>query len=165
MKTLFLLRHAKSSWDDPDLPDHRRPLNKRGRKTAPLMGQFLAAEKLMPDVIISSTAVRAGQTARLIARHGEFPGSIELTDALYPTTPRRCVSVLQTVPGDAAAVMLVGHNAGMEEFVEHLSGRFERLPTCALVQLEVPIDDWAEFTLETRATLVSVWRPKEMFDL
>lgn len=162
MKTLLLLRHAKSSWKDDSLNDHERPLNKRGRKTALVMGEWIKQRGLLPELIVSSTALRAQHTARLIAEHSGFGGELQFNAELYPTTPAGCVSVLRDVGADIDSVMLVGHNPGLEEFVERLTGGFERLPTCALAQLQLPIDAWNEMTAETRAELVNVWRPKEL---
>ena len=86
MKTLLLLRHAKSSWKDESLTDHDRPLNKRGKKTAPLMGHLLREKNLVPDLVVSSTAVRARSTAEAAAEACGYPGEITLTDELYLAT-------------------------------------------------------------------------------
>ena len=101
MKTLLLLRHAKSSWKDDTLTDHQRPLNKRGLATAPMMGQYLAEHGLLPDRIISSTAARAKHTAELIVEHSGFAGDLQFPDDLYPTSAGRCVSTLHALAGDA----------------------------------------------------------------
>src|SRR3990172_12140295 len=86
MKTLMLLRHAKSSWKDAEVPDHDRPLNKRGKKTAPQMGRLLSTEGLVPDLILSSTAVRARETAKAVAKDSSYKGPTELLDSLYLAT-------------------------------------------------------------------------------
>jgi phosphohistidine phosphatase len=83
MKTLLIMRHAKSSWKDPDLPDHDRPLNKRGKHDAPSMGKLLKDEDLIPDLIISSTAARAKKTAELVAKACKYKGEISLNQSLW----------------------------------------------------------------------------------
>lgn len=163
MKSLLLLRHAKSSWKDPELADHDRPLNKRGKRNAPRMGEFIAAEGLLPDLLVSSTAVRAQQTARLVADHCGYGDPILTADELYPTTVPGCVSVLKMVRDDVGSVLLVAHNPGLEEFAEHLCGQYERMQTCVLMRFAVLLDRWSDFTEDTRAELQNVWRPREAF--
>jgi phosphohistidine phosphatase len=163
MKIVFLLRHAKSSWDDVSQPDHERPLNKRGKKTAPLMGRFLADEGRLPELIVTSPAVRARETARRIAESSGFAGRMEVAEALYPTTVRGCLDVLAAVDSGVESVMLVAHNFGLEEFVEHLTGESHRMPTCAVAVLELPIERWSEITAETTGRLENLWKPRELF--
>lgn len=164
MKTLYLLRHAKSSWDSPADTDFERPLNKRGKRTAPLMGQFLAERDLVPDAIVCSTAARAKRTAELIAENCGFEGEIQFTGELYPTSIGRCVNALQTVPDAADSAMIVAHNPGIEEFLRHLSGEYQTVQTCVLSHLEVDLDAWSEFSYETTGKLLGVFRPRELFD-
>ncbi len=163
MKTLLLLRHAKSSWSESGISDHDRPLNKRGLRTAPLMGAYLAEHDIVPDRIITSTAVRARDTAALIAKHSHFAGDIEETGALYPPTISRCAALLREVGDEVQPVMLVAHNPGIEEFVQSLVGHYERMPTCALAVIQVAIDHWSAFTPETQGELVAVRRPRDLF--
>lgn len=162
MKTLLLLRHAKSSWKDSTQSDHERPLNKRGRETAPVVGELIAERKLTPQLMICSTAVRAETTARMIAEHSGYRGELTVTGELYPTTPSACLSVLREVEPGVESVMLVCHNPGLEELVQLLAGIYERMPTCCLVQLSLPIEDWRDLTAETAAEVVDVWRPREL---
>lgn len=163
MKTLLLLRHAKSSWKDESLPDVDRPLNKRGRKTAPLMGQLLADGGHLPELIVISPAVRARETARLIVDASGFNGEQDVADVLYPTTIDGCVAVLAGIDSDTDPVMLVGHNPGLEEFLEHLTGGCQKLPTCAVAVVRLPVDRWSEVTPQTTGELIAVWRPRELF--
>jgi phosphohistidine phosphatase len=163
MKTLLVLRHAKSSWDDPSLGDHERPLNARGRRDAPRMGALLRTTRLSPDVIISSDAVRAHTTAMAVAEASGYSRDVVTEPLLYLASPRDMIAVLQSIPNpDANTVMIVGHNPGLEELVELLTDESHDLPTAALVQLAVPITTWRDLTTETRATLVALWRPKEL---
>ncbi|GAB4145551.1 MAG: histidine phosphatase family protein [Planctomycetaceae bacterium] len=163
MKTLLLLRHAKSSWDDSSLEDYDRPLNKRGKKAAPKMGYVILEENILPDAIITSPARRARETAFLVAEECGFGGAIEVDLALYPTSSASCIDVLSNLSEDIDTVLLVAHNPGLEQLVESLTGTYERLPTAALVQLCLEIDDWTDLTGSTPATLLNLWRPRELF--
>ncbi|MCA9071607.1 MAG: histidine phosphatase family protein, partial [Planctomycetaceae bacterium] len=95
MKTLFLMRHAKSSWKDESLPDHDRPLNKRGKRDAPRMGQLLLEQGVHPDRWLSSTALRARRTAELLAETLQFAGEIEFRSELYHAEPEQFLSVIR----------------------------------------------------------------------
>jgi phosphohistidine phosphatase len=163
MRKLLLLRHAKSSWDDEGMPDIQRPLNKRGRRTAPRMAEFLAAEGLLPARMLCSPAVRARETAALIVEFSGYDGPLDIAEALYPTTVSRSVSVLAELGGDAESVLLVGHNPGLEELVSHFTGRYEPMPTCALAEMDLSVDGWGELSAETTGTLIGVSRPKDLF--
>lgn len=163
MKTLLVLRHAKSSWDDASLDDRERPLNARGRRDAPRMGDLIRDTRLMPDLIITSDAVRAHTTARAAADAAGYRRDLVVEPLLYHADPEDIVAVLQALgDGNARSVMIVGHNPGLEDFVAQLTGESHDLPTAALVQLTLPIDAWRSLTLATRATLVDLWRPKEL---
>ena len=162
MKTLLVLRHAKSSWNEPALDDHERPLNKRGRRDAPRMGELLRESGLMPDVVISSDAVRARLTAEAMAEAAHYTGEILLDQQLYLAGPDDILSLLRRVRQNAETVMIVGHNPGLEELVEQLTGEWHDLPTAALAQIVLPIDRWRDLTLSTRGTLEGHWRPKEL---
>lgn len=163
MKTLLVLRHAKSSWKDTSLEDHDRPLNKRGKKTAPLMGKLIKDEKLVPDLIISSTALRAKTTAEAVAKASKYPGSIQLDSRLYLAGIHAMIRILQEIPpGTVDRVMLVGHNPGQEDLIRQLTDHDERFPTAALAQIELPIERWTEMEAETEGTLINIWRPREI---
>ena len=95
MKTLLIMRHAKSSWKEQDLPDHDRPLNKRGKNDAPRMGKLLKDEDLVPDLIMSSTAVRAKKTAELVAKACKYKGKIVLNHSLYGAEPAAYLKILE----------------------------------------------------------------------
>ena len=162
MKTLLVLRHAKSSWNDPALDDHERPLNKRGRRDAPRMGELVREYGLMPGVVISSDAVRARLTAEAVAEAARYAGEILLDPRLYMAGPADILSLLATLRENAETVMIVGHNPGLEKLVEQLTGARQDLPTAALAQIGLPIDQWCELKLSTRGTLVGLWRPEEL---
>jgi phosphohistidine phosphatase len=162
MKTLLVLRHAKSSWNDPALDDHERPLSKRGRRDGPRMGELVRQHGLVPDMVISSDAARARLTAEAVAQAAHYAGEIVLDQHLYMANPADIVSVLRTVPGNVETVMVVGHNPGLEELVEQLTGERQDLPTAALAQIVLPIDQWRDLKQSTRGTLLGHWRPKEL---
>jgi len=162
MKTLLVLRHAKSSWDDPALDDHERPLSKRGQRDAPRMGELVRQYALTPDVVISSDALRARLTAEAVAEAARYPGEILLDPRLYMAGPADILSLLPRVQEDAKTVMIVGHNPGLEQLVEQLTGERQDLPTAALAQISLPIDQWRDFKRWMRGTLVGLWRPGEL---
>jgi phosphohistidine phosphatase len=163
MKTLLVLRHAKSSWRDPALDDHERPLNKRGRRDALQMGELVRKHRLTPDIIISSDAVRARLTTKAVAEAARYEGEILLDRRLYIASPADILSVLRTVrETKAGTVMIVGHNPGLEELVEQLTAEQLDLPTAALARIVLPIDRWRDLRVSTRGTLFGLWRPKEL---
>ncbi len=163
MKELLILRHAKSSWKDASLSDHERPLKKRGRKAAPRMGRLLAAEGLVPDAVLSSTAVRARGTARRAAEAAGFEGEIELREALYHASPDGILREVAGVPDAAERLLVVGHNPGMESLVARLAGMHYRFPTAALAHFRLDADRWADVP-SARAHLAGFWLPRELED-
>jgi phosphohistidine phosphatase len=167
MKTLLILRHAKSSWKDESLPDHERPLNKRGKQDAPRMGKLLRDEGLIPDLILSSDARRARATIELVAQECHYDGEILFLRELYAAEPEAYLEALAQQGGDAASVMIVGHNPGLEELLEELTGERLPLPTAALAQVALPIEHWSELGANARddmpqGKLVNLWRPKDL---
>jgi phosphohistidine phosphatase len=162
VKTLLILRHAKSSWKYRDLPDHERPLNRRGVNDAPRMGAILRQAGWTPDRIVSSTAVRAQSTARLAGHASGYDGGVELREELYLSPAQTYLDVLGRMPAGAGTVMIVGHNPTVEELVRLLTGRDETMPTAALARVELPIDDWAELAASTPGKLRDLWRPRDL---
>lgn len=161
MKSLLLLRHAKSSWKDAALADHARPLNKRGQHDAPLVGAWLQQQHLLPDFVLSSTAVRARDTARAVIDASGYQGEWRTLPQLYDAPPDAIVKVLQTLPASAQQVLLVGHNPGLEALATALTGETVTLPTATLAQLLIPITHWPKFKLAPMAKLVCVRRPAQ----
>ena len=162
MKTLLVLRHAKSSWNSPALHDHERPLNERGRRDAPRVGELVREYGLTPDIVVSSDAVRAQLTAEAVAEAAGYAGEILLDHRLYLASPADILLLLRTVRENAETIMIVGHNPGLEDLVEHLTGEPEGMPTAALAQIRLPIDQWRDLDLSTRGTLLGHWRPSEL---
>lgn len=162
MKTLLLLRHAKSSWKDEGLADHDRPLNKRGKKAAPLMGQLLRREGLLPDLVLSSTAVRARRTAEEALAAAAYEGPLELLDELYLASPGTLLDVAARVPAESVGrLLLVAHNPGMEDLVGILSGRTGPFPTAALAAFDIEIESWRDLALGVVARPRGLWLPRE----
>lgn len=160
MKQLFLLRHAKSSWEDPDLADFDRPLNGRGRVVAPFMGELIARRTLLPDVIVSSPAKRAAQTAELVKENSGFNVPLRFDERIYEASPQGLRQVVAELTDDVGSVMLVGHNPGMEGFIRFLTGEDEAMPTAALAHIDLDIKNWPDIAAKSGA-LRSIIRPKE----
>ncbi len=162
MKSLLIMRHAKSSWSDSDLGDHDRPLNDRGKRDAPRMGRLLADERMTPDLIISSTAKRARKTVAKVAKASGFDGDIQFEAGLYHGDCETWLSLLRNVPERNDRVMVVGHNPGLEMLLELLTGRREELPTAALACLTLPIENWSQLPREPAGELAGIWRPRDL---
>ncbi|MDP3300405.1 MAG: histidine phosphatase family protein [Sulfuricurvum sp.] len=144
MKTLYIIRHAKSDWSNPLLSDFDRPLNKRGEKSAPFMGNVLAKAHIHPDLILSSPAVRAQMTAIEIAiKVGYDSDSIVYNERLYAADCTAIERVLQSISSNHKTVFLIGHNPGLTEFAQYISGHsIENIPTCGIVCMTLKEDDW-----------------------
>jgi len=163
MKQLFLLRHAKSSWAEPNVKDFDRPLNKRGKENAPKMAGLLRNTYGKPDTLIVSTAKRTLSTADY---HLNEYGSDNLTvihdERVYEAPVSRLLQVLSELPDDAEKVLLIGHNPGLSHLVRYLTGESVDMPTNALAILELHVDSW--FALGTGiASLKGYHFPKKDF--
>ena len=153
MKTILLLRHAKSDWGDPELTDFDRPLAKRGQKDAPLMGEVVKQLEHVPDLILSSPALRAQETAELVAEACGYKKSIEWVETFYTGGCDDSLTTLQGLPASIERVMVIGHNPTIEELAATLLSadmdeewRDEwvvRIPTCGLVCLNFNIIEWS----------------------
>ena len=160
MKTLLLLRHAKSSWGDATLPDHDRPLNPRGQRDVPRMGQWIREQGLCPSLIASSTAVRARTTAQGVAEACGYRHDVVRVPQLYLGCPSDYADYLRTVGEEHPSVLVVGHNPGLEQLLERLTGVRERFPTAALAQIIWDDLDWVDLADLPTGQLVVVQRPK-----
>lgn len=161
MKTLLILRHAKSSWAG-NTADHERPLNKRGQRDAPRIGELLRAEDLLPDLILTSTAVRARTTADLVAEYSGYEGSPRQVRSFYHGSPSAFVHALRALPAGYDRVLVVAHNPGLEELLEELTGEDEVLPTGALARVSLPITHWSQLRANGGGELLDLWRPREL---
>jgi phosphohistidine phosphatase len=148
MKTLYLLRHAKSSWSFDELSDQQRPLNDRGRDDAPRMGQALAKRHIMPDLLVSSPAVRALSTAALVAKELNYPhGKIHVEAGIYGADMDSLLAIIRTLPNTAESVLLVGHNPTITDTVNALSpSSINEMPTAAVVCLKFSCVLWEEIS-------------------
>lgn len=161
MKTLFLLRHAKSNWKDASLPDFERPLNERGQQSAPLMGKFMRRQKLRPDLILCSPAERARQTVALVIEAASFKAEMRYDERIYAASVARLLTVVSQIDESAGKVLLVGHNPGLEELVESLTGEVRHMPTASLAHITLNIEHWAD-ACERSGELVRLIKPKEL---
>lgn len=161
-KTLLLLRHAKSSWDDQGLEDHDRPLNERGRKAAKRMGKLIRDEQLPVDLVICSTAVRAQETAKRVLKQLDHkPEHLDLVE-LYHASPDQISEILTAINDASQCPLLIGHNPGFEEFLSALTRTELHFPTAALARVEFELSHWHDFTRQTQSDVKQVWRPRDI---
>jgi phosphohistidine phosphatase len=164
VRTLLILRHAKSSWAQAGQDDWQRPLNDRGLRDAPAVGEWLREQSLVPDLIITSDAVRARTTAQAVAAASGYKGELVVEPSLYLATPDDAIAVLSGVADDARSVMIVGHNPGLEDLVAQLTDEHHGMPTAAIVHLTVPIARWSELDGTTAASILDTWQPRDRSD-
>lgn len=162
MKTLYLLRHAKSSWDNPGLKDFERPLADRGLGDVPVIAARFAARGGRVESILCSPAVRTKTTAKMFAEEVGFPGDeIGSNPELYFAGSNMFLKAASLVDDECEAAMLVGHNPAITDFVNEMTdGSIDKIPTCGLVQLSLPIDSWSDVKFSS-ATLVEFDYPKK----
>lgn len=163
VKTLLVFRHAKSSRKDDALDDHDRPLNKRGKETAPRMGQWIAEQQAVPELILSSTAKRAKSTVKRAAKAMGYEGKIRYDKSLYLAPPSAYLQAVQTYAKAQTRVMIVGHNPGLEELVQAMTGTEQVFPTAALAEISLEIESWQDLTSDTTGELSHLWLPRELF--
>ncbi len=145
MKKLILVRHAKSSWDDPTLSDQDRPLNDRGKRDAPKMGERLAKRGVAPDLILSSPAVRALTTAQIIAEKIGYDHKAIVADRrIYGAQISTLLYLIQELDDRHNQVMLFGHNPELSELAHRFSKTIDDLPTCAVVELTFDVERWVD---------------------
>lgn len=162
MKRLTLLRHAKSSWQDAELADHERPLADRGRRDAPRMAERLKARNASPALILTSSAKRALETARLVAAALDSPhDSLQVEPALYLADPGTILQILANQNDEVGELLLVGHNPGLTDLVNRLLPdlRLDNLPTAGIVAMDSTAARWAELGPHN-TTLVFLDYPK-----
>jgi len=160
---LFVMRHAKSSWDHPGLTDHDRPLNPRGLKDAPRMAEFLNRRKLAPTLLLSSSAKRAVTTAELLQCHLTKPPKWEVISDFYLAPPTVYLQQINLLTDTESDVLLIGHNPGLEMLVQQLAGEYHRMPTAAIAAFQMDTTDWQSLSADRQPLrLLGVWRPKEI---
>ncbi|MEK6476856.1 histidine phosphatase family protein [Catalinimonas sp. 4WD22] len=163
MKTLFLIRHAKSSWDDPSLDDFDRPLNDRGKKDAPKMGKRLKKQKIHPDLMVSSTAKRAKKTAQAIADALDYAEKhIQWRDELYHAGPETILRVIQKVDDKVGQLFLFGHNPGLTDIANRIGASpIDNIVTTGIYALQLDITSWQDAQLNGKAKLLFYDYPKK----
>lgn len=170
MKQLCLLRHAKSDWGDPSLPDHDRPLSERGERAAPAVGRYIAQRGLVPDLVLCSTARRAVDTLALVVPQWPAQPPVEHDPGLYLCGEVALRKRLAALPDGVDRVLLVGHNPDLQDLLETLSGgaqtplmrqALEKFPTGAFAVLDLPIDRWRAVA-RTTGRLVDFTTPKAL---
>lgn len=168
MKTLMLLRHAKSSWGDPQLPDHDRPLNARGRDAAARLSRHFARTAATPTLVLCSTAQRARETLERLAPGLDPPPPVRFEPGLYLAEPQRMMELLRALPDEADPVLLIGHNPGIAALANQLVHGGERVmraalalkyPTGALAVIETAATRWRDLG---PGTLVEFTLPRDL---
>jgi phosphohistidine phosphatase len=144
MKTLYIVRHAKSSWKNPDLADFDRPLNKRGKKDAEAMGKRMKNQLILPDLIICSPAKRARKTAKMIAKQLGYAGKkIIKYDIIYHGLMPDLLDLIRAVDDSHKKLMLIGHNPDLTSLANMLTDQFvSNIPTCGIFCAEIDVDSW-----------------------
>ena len=147
MKTLILVRHAKSDWGNPGLDDSDRPLNERGKKDAPVMAQRLLDKKIKIDAFIASPAKRAAKTAKIFAEtFKQKKGDIIFKEKLYLAEPSAFFSVIADADNDFKTVAVFSHNYGITDFANQLTdARIDNIPTCGVFAIKIHSDTWSDF--------------------
>ena|SRR6185503_3798615 len=161
MKTLLLLRHAKSDWNDSSLKDFDRPLAARGERDAPRIGKALRKRGQLPDLIISSPAARAKATIEAVAKAAKLDLEIRFDEAVYGASSAELIKLVLGLQDKSSCAMLVGHNPGFEDLVGRLSGSHERMPTAALACIEFKVDRWDDVN-DGEGKLVWLLTPKNL---
>ena len=148
MKTIYLVRHAKSSWKYPDLDDFERPLNKRGSKSAPFMGTILKKLKVRPDLILSSPANRAAMTARIIADKISYPlENICFSESIYEFSANALIDVIKDLDDVVNKAMLVGHNPALTDLANYIGDKaISNIPTSGVFCADLDIPSWAKIS-------------------
>ena len=144
MKTLILLRHAKSDWGSSFERDHDRPLNRRGERAANTVGRFLAAASEIPAAVVTSSAVRARTTVELAAKAGDWRCPVEVTETLYEASSEAVLEVLRGRPDAQESVLFAGHEPTWSRLVEQFTGGRARVVTATMVRIDFPVSHWRE---------------------
>jgi phosphohistidine phosphatase len=165
MKSILLIRHAKSSWDDMSMPDIDRPLNDRGKRDAPVMAERLLDRKVDIDAFISSPAKRARKTAEIFSKaFGQEKKEVELKEELYEAGEKDFASVVASLPNDQNVVAIFSHNPGITEYANTLtSTRIDNIPTSGIFAVKAETNDWKTFASAAK----QMWffdYPKNTFD-
>ena len=163
MKTLLLMRHAKSSRKDPNLDDIERPLNNRGKKDASFMGGFLRSVDLIPQHILCSSAKRGIKTAQLVVSGCcTFSGQIEFFKELYKTDAANLIQSIHHVDNQFNCMLVVSHNPALENMIDLLCQELVTLPTASIARIALPLKKWQNLKATTKGELVNLWLPRDI---
>ncbi len=162
MKKLFLIRHAKSSWEDHILSDHDRPLSDRGRKDAPIVGDVLKSKNISPDLVLSSTARRAVKTAEIFSTILKYPiENIVVDSTIYEATTQNLLDVINKIGDDNKTVFLFGHNPAITVLANLLGDKYiDNMPTCAVAEIHLEVNSWKNIEADC-GKLISFEYPKK----
>ena len=141
---LYLLRHAKSSWDNPHQGDFDRPLNSRGKKAAPFMGQVMKERNICPDKILCSPAKRTRETLSLLLEASQLDCPVDYVDGIYEASVGELRKILRKQKDGPGSILMIGHNPGMEGLFNDLTGDWERFPTACLASISLNIKSWQD---------------------
>lgn len=144
MKTLLLLRHAKSGWKDAEIRDFDRPLTMRGRRASSIVGRYLRKHSINPGLVISSPAERARETITIVLKTARIPAEVRYDERIYEAHVGRLLEVVSQVDDSIDSVLMVGHNPGFSDFAEYLTGDGVHMPTAALAQIALDVEDWRQ---------------------
>jgi len=162
MKTVILLRHAKSTWDSSASSDFQRPLNSRGIRDAPRIGAWIAERGIRPDCVLCSAATRAQETLAGLQATLDLDVNITIADDLYLAPPTTAIALLSQIDDAVECSLVIAHNPGMEGLLWGLCGVDNSMPTCALAVIELPIDSWLAIDLNCQGTLQYYITPREL---
>lgn len=167
-RTLYLLRHAKSSWEEVGLDDFERPLSQRGIRACAAIAEYLAEERINPEVILCSPAVRTRQTLELVGSSLETADGVATPKRLYGASPGEIMALVAALPSEARSAMVVGHNPGIQQTALQLAAEGERIdevrlkfPTGGLAAIELEANDWAD-VVPGAGHLTRFVRPREL---
>ncbi|GAA0878788.1 phosphohistidine phosphatase SixA [Algoriphagus jejuensis] len=149
MKKIILVRHAKSAWDDPSLSDHDRPLAERGLKDAPKMAKRLKKRRIHADLLVSSSAIRAKETAKITAKELDYPKEkIVFDSSLFHASPHSLLKYLRSQNDNHNTILIFGHNPGFNDLITFLGGEIDNLPTAGQFGFKLKSEHWAELKPE-----------------
>jgi len=161
MKTLYLIRHAKSSWKNLELDDFDRPLNKRGKRDAPVIGARLKKCAVFPDIILCSPAKRAKDTAKKITKALGYDKKIQYNPDIYEASSNTLQNIINSINIQHSTAFLIGHNPGLNMLVEKYIGMEDNIPTCGIVGIRFACDKWDDISSKN-AELLSFDYPKKL---
>jgi phosphohistidine phosphatase len=161
MKTLLILRHAKSSWKDVSLSDFERPLNDRGRNAAPLVGGLIKEKRIKPDLVLCSPAERARETAALVLKSSKIECPLRYDQRIYEAGVSDLLEVISQVGVESRTLLIVGHNPGLDGLLERLTGDGRHMSTAALAQVSIDIEEWGSI-LDHTGHLDWIVKPREL---